>query len=126
MALQTLIVDDSPSFRALLGKRLEGIGCWVTGQAGTAKQGLDLIRERKPALVTLDIMMPDEPGFNAKDLFRTIRKEMPETAIVVISSAPRIPTAAEFMGAIAYLEKSFMNFDELHRRLRAAFPDEVK
>jgi two-component system chemotaxis response regulator CheY len=125
MKVQTLIVDDSESFRGLLKKRLMGIGCWVVAEAGTAKEGLERFRELRPNLVTLDVMMPDEPGFTARELFRTIRKERPETQIAVISVASRVPTAADFInqGALVYLEKSFMNFDQLRRKLEVVFPD---
>jgi two-component system chemotaxis response regulator CheY len=125
VAIQALIVDDSESFRALLRKRLSGIGCWIAGEAGTAKEALQLFRDLQPDLVTLDVMMPDEPDFTAKELFATIRSERVKTAIVVISASPRVPTAAQFLsqGAIAYIEKSFLNFDQLGRKLAYLFPD---
>lgn len=124
MGVETLIVDDSESFRALLRKRLEGIGCTIIGEAGNAKKGLDSFRILKPKLVTLDIMMPDELDFTCKELFATIRKEQPDTSIVVISMSTKGPLATQFLshGAIGYLEKSFMNFDELRRKLAAIYP----
>jgi two-component system chemotaxis response regulator CheY len=124
MSVQTIIIDDSDSFRALLRKRLMGIGCWVVGEAGTAKAGLKMFHDLQPDLVTLDIMMPDEPDFTAKELFATIRRERPTTEVVIISSSPRVPTAAQFLGlgATSYMEKSFMNFEQLGRRLAFIFP----
>jgi CheY-like chemotaxis protein len=97
----------------------------VIGQAGTAKEGLEKFRELQPSLVTLDIMMPDELDFTARELFSTIRKERPTTSIVVISASPRVPIGAFFLsqGAIAYHEKSFMNFETLRRKLAILFPD---
>ncbi len=126
MAVNTLIVDDSDSFRALLRKRLIAIGCWVAGEAGTAQEALTLFRDLQPDLVTLDVMMPgDDRGFTAKDLFVIIRKERINTAVVVISASPRVPTASQFLalGALAYVEKSFLNFDQLARKLAYLFPD---
>jgi two-component system chemotaxis response regulator CheY len=125
VAVETLIVDDSESFRGLLRKRLEKIGCVIIGEAGNAKQGLESFRLLKPKLVTLDIMMPDEPDFTCKELFATIRKERPDTSIVVISMSSKGPLASQFMshGAVGYLEKSFMNFDELRRKLAVIYPD---
>jgi two-component system, chemotaxis family, chemotaxis protein CheY len=125
MPVQTLIIDDSESFRGLLRKRLMAIGCWVAGEAGTAQAGLQLFRDLQPDLVTLDIMMPDDPEFTAKELFATIRRERPVTEVVIISSSPRVPTAAQFLGqgATSYMEKSFMNFEQLGRRLAFIFPD---
>ena len=126
MAVHTLIVDDSDSFRALLRKRLTAIGCWVAGEAGTAQEALALFRDLQPDLVTLDVMMPDDDrGFTAKELFAIIRKERIKTAVVVISASPRVPTASYFLGqgALAYIEKSFLDFDQLGRKLAYLFPD---
>jgi DNA-binding NarL/FixJ family response regulator len=101
------------------------MGCWVCGEAGSAEEGLRLFRDLQPDIVTLDIMMPDEPAFTAKELFATIRKERIKTAVVVISASPRVPTAAQFLGqgALVYIEKSFLNFDQLGRKLAYLFPD---
>lgn len=125
MPVKTLIVDDSESFRALLRRRLETLGCWIVGEASGAREGLEIFHSEHPSLVTLDLMMPDEASFTAKDLFRSIRQENPDTVIVVISVGPRVPTASPFLtdGATAYLEKTGLNFDELQRKLARSFPE---
>jgi two-component system, CitB family, response regulator DctR len=125
MPVTTLVVDDSEPFRALLRKRLVALGCWIVGEAGSAREGLRLFRSLHPRLVTLDLMMPDDPDFLAKDLFHIIRKEAPDTLIVVISVGSRIPTASPFLseGATVYLEKTCMNFEQLRQKLVRFFPE---
>ena len=125
MAVTVLIVDDSLAFRRLLRVRLEPLGYRIIGDAGTAKEGLELFRKTKPDLVTLDLMMPDKPDFTARDLFARLREEAPNTVVVVISSQSISGNASDYLdhGATAYLDKSFINFDAMHKRLSAIFPE---
>ncbi len=125
MAVDVMIVDDSEDFRFLLRKRLESYGCEVVAEATNAREGLALFRAKGPRLVTLDLMMPDAPGFVPHDLFRQIRRESPHTAIVILSVQRAQSNASMFLGegALAYWEKSFLNFDDVRRRLSQVFPE---
>jgi DNA-binding NtrC family response regulator len=125
MSVDTLIIDDSESFAALLRAKLEHMGCTVVGISSSSKEGLQDFRDLRPRLVTLDLSMPDTADFAAVDLFATIRSEIPETAVVVISAQPRYANASQFLaqGAIAYMEKTFMNFAQLRARLEQTFPE---
>jgi DNA-binding NarL/FixJ family response regulator len=125
MAVEVMIVDDSENFRFLLRKRLESYGCEVVAEATNAREGLALFRAKRPRLVTLDLMMPDAPEFVSHDLFRQIRHESPQTAIVIVSVQRASINASMFLseGALAYWEKSFLNFDDVRRRLSHVFPD---
>jgi DNA-binding NarL/FixJ family response regulator len=125
MAVEVLIVDDSDDFRFLLRRRLVSYGCEVVAEATNAREGLALFRAKRPRLVTLDLMMPDAPEFVAQDLFRQIRRESPQTAIVIVSVQRAGSNASNFLseGALAYWEKAFLNFDDVRRRLSHVFPD---
>lgn len=125
MPIETLIVDDSDSFRRVLGGRLERLGCQIVGEARTAAEGLDLFRARNPRLVTLDLVMPGSEQMSADDLFLTIRQESPATTIVIISTHSRGLNASHFLsaGAVAYVEKTFMSFDQLSATLKGVFPE---
>ena len=125
MPVETLIVDDSDTFRRILGARLERIGCQIIGEARTAAEGLDLFRARNPRLVTLDLVMPGSEQFSVDDLFLTIRRESPPTAIVILSTHSRDANAEHFLaaGAVAYMEKNFISFDRLADTLKGVFPE---
>ena len=125
LSIETLIVDDSDAFRRVLQARLENIGCKVVGEARTASEGLALFRSLRPRLITLDLVMPGSEDTNAETLFQTIRRESPGTAMLVISVSRRDLNAAHFLaaGAVAYLEKNFMNFDRLAITLKGVFPE---
>jgi len=57
-----LVVDDDATVRELVERHLERSGFAVL-TAGGGKEGLRLVRELRPAAVTLDIMMPDLDGW---------------------------------------------------------------
>jgi DNA-binding NarL/FixJ family response regulator len=125
MSVDTLIVDDSAVFRHVLQSRLENIGCRIVAQAENSKDGLESFRAYHPQLVTLDLMMPNPDNFGPKELFSSIRSESPQTAIVVISVHSRDANASAFLaaGAVAYIEKSFMDFSKLVVALLKMFPE---
>jgi two-component system, chemotaxis family, chemotaxis protein CheY len=122
--VSVLIVDDSAPTRRILRQRLEAFGCEIIGEAENPAEGLKRFRELKPSIVTLDLIMPHVDGIASENLFATIRKESPETTVVVISSRAKMATAASFLaqGAIAYVEKPFLNFDHLHEKLVFVYP----
>lgn len=57
-----LVIDDEASARELLKKRLEAEGCSVL-IAKNGAEGLALAAKHKPALITLDVMMPGMDGW---------------------------------------------------------------
>jgi CheY-like chemotaxis protein len=76
---KVLVVDDEPHVRILLKSRLEANGYSVTTAYG-GQQALEKIKEEKPDLILLDIVMPDLNGYEvAKQL-----KADPETAKIPI------------------------------------------
>jgi len=122
--IKTLIVEDSIPTRRMLRARMEALGCTIVGEAENPTQGLKLFRELNPHVVTLDLIMPQVDEFNTEQLFKIIREEKPETSVIVISSSSKAMTAASYIsqGAVAYLEKPFVNFDQLREKLDTLYP----
>jgi two-component system chemotaxis response regulator CheY len=122
--IKTLIVEDSMPTRRMLRARLETLGCTIVGEAENPTQGLKLFRELEPQIVTLDLIMPQVDDLNTEGLFKIIREEKPETSVIVISSSSKALTAVNYIshGAIAYLEKPFVNFDQLRDKLDFLYP----
>lgn len=125
MSVRTLVVEDSASARAIIKQRLEAIGCEIVGTAADSSAALELVRELRPQLVTLDLIMQEPGSLHAQELFRIIRKEMPEVAVVVISAQSRTALRADFLGegAIEFFQKPFIDFDMLAEKLSRIFPD---
>ena len=69
MPTTALIVDDHPSFRRFARKLLEAAGLLVVGDAKDGASALAAVRELRPDIVLLDVLLPDTTGFAvAKDL----------------------------------------------------------
>src|SRR5437899_384666 len=109
MAISLMVVDDAPELRGIIGRHFERIGCKVVAEAGDGAEAGRLFAEHRPALVTMDIVMPHKDGFDVLRTFRTIRSMSPETRIIVVSSALPATTRELFFaeGAFAFLEKPF-------------------
>jgi two-component system, NtrC family, sensor kinase len=97
-----LVVDDDPTVRELVVRYLERGGfAAVTARGG--QEGLRLVRELRPAAVTLDIMMPDLDGWT---VLAAIKGD-PELASipVVLMSIVEEKKRGYALGAADYLVK---------------------
>ncbi|GGN58397.1 chemotaxis response regulator protein-glutamate methylesterase [Novosphingobium indicum] len=84
MSVRVLIVDDSPTMRAILMSRLrEQPDIEVVGAASNAVEGRELIKKLDPDVVTLDIEMP---GMNGLDFLEKIMTLRP-TPVIIVSGA---------------------------------------
>jgi DNA-binding NarL/FixJ family response regulator len=86
MSRTIVIVDDHAAFRSAARSVLVAHGFDVVGEAVDGAQALRLVAELHPAVVLLDIALPDIDGFEvARRLART--PEPPD--VVLISSRDR-------------------------------------
>ena len=126
MSVSALIVDDSPMARTIIRHHLTKLGCVVVGEAENAAQALELFRENKPDVVTLDLMMPEVVGIDATSVFRTIKAEAPQAIIIIASSLPFQKTQDTFFreGAFDYIVKPInrFSFERVRQRLVRKFP----
>ena len=82
MSLRAIVVDDSPTMRALLSASLNrDPEIKVVGAASNALEGRQLIKELNPDVITLDIEMPGMSGLDFLEKIMTLRP-MP---VVVVS-----------------------------------------
>ncbi|MBF0191209.1 MAG: chemotaxis-specific protein-glutamate methyltransferase CheB [Magnetococcales bacterium] len=102
--IRVVIVDDSLLTRQMLREVLESVpGITVTGEAGNGKQAVEVVRELKPDLVTMDLEMPVMGGLEAIEEIMCA-KAVP---ILVLSSVADARVALEAMelGALEVMEK---------------------
>ncbi len=111
-----LVVDDEPQIQRLLTVALTAAGYDVI-MAETGAQALRLAATGAPALILLDLGLPDRDG---KEVLREIRK-FSQTPVVILSARDREAEKIEALdlGADDYVEKPF-GIGELTARLRAA------
>ncbi|HKL48486.1 MAG TPA: response regulator [Desulfuromonadales bacterium] len=106
MALKVLIVDDALFMRNLLGDILERNGFQVVAQATNGEEAVELYREHRPDLVTMDIVMPLKSGIEALEEIIT---EDPEARIVMCSALGQEALVLEAVqgGARDFIVKPF-------------------
>jgi DNA-binding NarL/FixJ family response regulator len=102
------IADDDILLREGLASLLARSEFDVVGQAGNSPDLLDLVRSRRPELVVIDIRMP--PGLSTEGLeaAEVIRRERPETAVLLLSAYVDVEHAMQLMATghgVGYLLK---------------------
>lgn len=107
MPVTVLIIDDAVHIRRLVARMLEQAG-FATLEAPDGLQGLRLLKENRPDVVTCDISMPLMDGHE----FLAAAKKDPQTQdipIIVVTALGQEEEAARAtaMGASAYLTKPF-------------------
>lgn len=110
-----LAVDDELDLLRLLQLALTEDGFAVLG-VRQAADVVPLVRERRPALVLLDIMLPDKSGLEVLDEIRTF-SAVPVILLTARGSNRDIVAGLE-RGADDYVPKPF-NLGELAARVRA-------
>ena len=68
-AAKVLVVDDDPKSRDVLRRTLTKEG-WTVAEAANGHEALDHLERGRPALVLLDLMMPEMDGFEVLERMR--------------------------------------------------------
>ncbi len=102
-----LVVDDSPTIRAVLGKMLRQDG-YAVSVAGDGETALAMARSEKPELVFLDIVMP---GMNGFAVLRSLRREPDTHGIPIVMISGNLQATEQFyvqrFGADDFMKKPF-------------------
>jgi DNA-binding NtrC family response regulator len=119
MGAQILVVDDEGLIRQSLQATLSHEG-FETAVAGSLAEGWHRFSTERPDVVVLDLVLGDGDGL---DLLRRIKRDAPETKILVITAHGSIESAVAAMkeGAYDFVKKPF-DLDEIitaaHNALR--------
>ena len=115
-----LLVEDDPLLRHAFRLLLEDAG-YEVHEAGTAAQALDEAATRKPALVLLDLGLPDRPGL---DVARELSSRADTANIPIVALTGRVGAAEQRAcmeaGCTQYITKP-VEPRELLRRLPSFF-----
>jgi len=111
-----LVVDDEPSIVQLSRLYLEREGYRVI-EAGDGRSALETIRRARPALVLLDIMLPELDGL---EVCRSLRAEKDQVPVIMVSARDEDidKILGLELGADDYLTKPF-NPREMVARVKA-------
>lgn len=112
-----LIVDDQKDIGTGLERLLRYFGHEAVAVTGGA-EALAMLHVRKPALLLLDVNMPEMDGLT---VLKTIKEhaELKDVRIVMYSSDihPETATEAKRLGALDFLVKGTIGFDKLVDRI---------
>jgi two-component system nitrate/nitrite response regulator NarL len=89
-----LVVDDHPTFRRFARRLLEAAGFSVVDEAGDGASALAAVRELRPDVVLLDVLLPDTTGFELAELLSSD----PLGPLVVLTSSR---SASDFSASLA-------------------------
>ncbi|EKD26048.1 MAG: hypothetical protein ACD_79C01391G0007 [uncultured bacterium] len=100
-----ILFEDSETWSAIVKKALENEGYSVSVY-NNPKNAIEIIKEEKPALVLMDVNMPEMSGHEATKLIKSkhANKDLP---IIILTSAntPKDKMDAMLVGARTFLTK---------------------
>ena len=84
---KVLVVDDDVDIRKVVSKLVEKSG-YITIEAKNGVEGMGKVREDKPDLIILDILMPKESGIR---MYRELKTEeaLKDIPVIVLSAIPK-------------------------------------
>ncbi len=105
MGKRILIVDDSSIMRKMISKTLKAGGHTIVGEAKNGNEAVELYKELKPDLVTMDITMREMDGFSAA---KEILQNDAEARIIFVSNLDegKYGKNAAQIGAMGYVSKN--------------------
>jgi PAS domain S-box-containing protein len=113
-----LLVEDDPAAREMLRRWVEADG-WQVMEAENGRAALECVARRRPALILLDLLMPEMDGFTFSDELR--RRPEWRTIPVVVVTARDLTTADcdRLSGPVArVLPRGAFSRDELLAEVR--------
>lgn len=122
--ISVVIADDNKEFCSILKDYLlNQKDIVVTGIAKDGLEALDLIEEKKPNLVVLDIIMPHLDGLGVLEKLSSLNlrpNEMPRVIVLSAVGQDKITQKAITLGADYYVVKPF-DMDIFTKRIREMF-----
>lgn len=104
MAIRTLLVDDEPLARRLLGELLADFPALiVAGECGSGRQALAALQDESYDLVFLDVQMPDLTGVQVMQQLRASGQPLP--LVVFATAYDQYAVQAFELHAVDYLLK---------------------
>ena len=106
MAKTLLVTDDAAIIRAKIKEIALNAGWTIVAEARNGKEAVDLYTEHRPAVVTVDLVMPEYDGIYA---LREILTLDPNAKVIVVSAIGQktILKDAFKLGAADFIVKPF-------------------
>ena len=102
---RVLVADDDPSIQGFLAEALADEGYEVR-TAANGREALAILREWRPDLILLDLMMPEMDGW----AFRALQRSMPDVShvpVIVLSATRDLAAKARDLEPAQIFSKPF-------------------
>jgi CheY-like chemotaxis protein len=113
-----LVVDDDPGAREVLRRLLGGAG-WEVIEAENGRQALERLKQCRPAVILLDLMMPEMDGF---EFVHELRQDEGSRGVPVVVLTAKEVTAEDRKrlngGVVKVLQKGSLSQDELFQEIQ--------
>ena len=113
MSKQVLLIEDEPNIIEAISFILSRDG-WSVKTHSNGADAVEMVRERQPDIVILDVMLPGKSGY---DILRELREDPENAALPVLMLTARGQSKdreiAERAGCDAFMTKPFSNADVL-------------
>ena len=115
---EVLVIDDDPQARQLIARHLQREG-FVPILASSGSEGLALARERRPAVITLDVIMPGMDGWSVLNELQSdpALAQIPVVMLTLVADSLR----GYALGASAFVQKP-IDASRLVEAVRAVAP----
>lgn len=112
-----LLVEDDAFLRKLLSDKLRHEG-FELHEATDGKQAIDFLKENRPMLMLLDLMMPGVDGFQVLESVRRDER-IKDLPVIVLSNVgeKQMIERIQQLGADDYLIKAHFVLDEIIERI---------
>jgi DNA-binding NarL/FixJ family response regulator len=122
--LRILIVDDHDAIRSHLRSLLSSSDSIISDEARDGVEAVEKARSIRPDLVIMDVSMPRMDGIAATQI---IRREIPETAVIIISQndpkvVARQATEVDARGWVSKSELSHALLPAIERLVKGRLP----
>lgn len=126
MTKKVLIIEDDEDLQRLITLNIRSAGYEVL-RTSRGLEGVEIAKREIPAVILLDLMLPDISGMEVCRLLRR-EEDLKNTAIIIVSArGEEIDRVVGFeLGADDYVVKPFsvrelmLRVDALHRRMKGA------
>ncbi len=121
-----LVVEDDDATREMLCRILEGAG-WRVREADNGRTAIFRLVEERPALILLDLMMPEIDGFELIEMLRTNPQWRSIPVVVITAMELTSAERARLDGYVQHvLQKGAYRRDELLREVRTQVLQKVQ
>ena len=119
MAKKILIIEDDKFLRELISRKLSGDGFDTIG-AMDGEEGIKKVKEEKPDLILLDLILPSIDGF---EVLSQIKKDesVKSIPVIILSNLGQKEEVEKGlkMGAVDYLIKAHFTPGEIIEKIRS-------